>query len=458
MDRQGYYSKHASLALIAQRFQAMGIWPMIDEEVMIKQKVLQHTPMDKLLDGFITMLMGGRGLVEINTRLRCDVAIQRAFGRSGCADQSTVSDTLDECTLTNVQEMRRAMTRILHQHSAAVAAVAAVEACHTTAQTMGHPMMGQVLRVMDVDTVGLPAGRQGEGVTKGYFSGRRNQYGRQLGRVLATAHDEILVERLYTGKRQLEHSLVDLVLAAEELLGLTENQRENTVLRVDAGGGSDANINRLLDRGYHLVIKAHNWQRADKLAVSVVEWQRDPKETHREVGWVTQPHDYVRTTRQLMVRTLTPKGKLRHRLLISSLSDEQLCACFSLDLPNGTPWPLLYAYDLRGGGIETQNRCDRQGLGLGQRNKHRFAAQEMLILLGQVAHNFLIWMRNELARVDSHFTSFGLKRMVRDVLAIDGLVWIDSQGTVIDIELNPHHPLTASLNAAFARSLSQPYV
>src|SRR5438552_17164991 len=93
---------------------------MICEEVTIRQKVLQHTPLDKLLDCFITMLMGGRGLVEINTRLHCDVAVQRAFGRWSCADQSTVSDTLNVCTTTQVLQLRRAIERLLRQHSLTV--------------------------------------------------------------------------------------------------------------------------------------------------------------------------------------------------------------------------------------------------------------------------------------------------------------------------------------------------
>jgi hypothetical protein len=438
METQVIYSKHASLVLMARRFEAMQVWPVICEEVTIPQKVVQHTPLDKLLDCFLTMLMGGHGLVEINSRLHNEVAVQRAFGRSSCAEQSTVSDTFDACTPTQVLQLRRAIERLLRQLSWAVQ----------------HPPVPW--RVLDIDMLGLRAGRRGEGVTKGYFSGGRDQYGRQLGRVLATASDEILVERLYVGKRQLEQSLVELVLAAESLLGLSENQRENTVLRVDAGGGTDDNLRQVLSRGYQVVTKAHSWQRAERLARSVREWQRDPKTGQRDIGWVTvtQPQPYGRDTRQLVVRTVTPKGQVRHRVLITTLSDEQLCTAFALAVPVGTPWPLLYAYDLRGGGLETQNRCDRQGLGLGSRTKQSFAAQEMLILLGQVAHNFVIWMRNELARVDSHLAAYGLKRMVRDVLAIDGHVRIDSEGHVVGVELNGDNRLAAPVNAAF----NQPYV
>lgn len=438
METESQYSKHASLALIGRRFETLKLWAVVQEEVTIKQKVVQYEPLDKLLDCLINILAGGRGLIEINTRVRSDQALQRAFGRSGCAEQSTVSQTLDACTSANVRQMRTAMKRVVQQHG----------------QVMQHPAKEWLL--LDVDTVGLVAGEQGEEVSKGYFSGGRDQRGRQLGRVLATGYDEVIVERLYAGTRQLEHSLLDLVAAAEDALHLGDADRaddlENIVWRIDAGGGTDDNINPLLRRGYQVLTKAHNWRRAVKLAASVQHWECDPKTAQRDVGWVTSPHAYVRPTRQLVIRTVTKKGKIRYRVLICSLSDEQLCECFKLDVADvasGTPWPLLYAYDLRGGGIETQNRCDKQGLGLGHRNKRSFAAQEMLVLLGQLAHLFLIWMRNELALSDPHFAHYGLKRMVRDVCAIDGIVHFDRDRNVIRVDLNSQHPLSAAVSTAF---------
>jgi hypothetical protein len=57
----------------------------------------------------------------------------------------------------------------------------------------------------------------------------------------------------------------------------------------------------------------------------------------------------------------------------------------------------LHAYDLRSGGIETQNRGEKQGFGLSHRNKHLFEAQETLILLAQIAHNIVTWTCNESA-------------------------------------------------------------
>jgi len=75
------------------------------------------------------------------------------------------------------------------------------------------------------------AGRQGQGVTKGFFSGKKNRRGRQLGRVAVTLYDEIVVEHLYSGKTQLERSLQPLVAAAEEMLDLDKARRQQTIQR-----------------------------------------------------------------------------------------------------------------------------------------------------------------------------------------------------------------------------------
>ena len=93
-----------------------------------------------------------------------------------------------------------------------------------------------------VDLTGLTAGATAEAATKGDFASRSRLRGRQLGRVLATTYAEVLVEQLYAGKRQLEQGFQPLVSAAA-VLQLTETRRKRKLLRVDGGGGSDANLN-----------------------------------------------------------------------------------------------------------------------------------------------------------------------------------------------------------------------
>lgn len=164
MGESAEFTARASLSALGLKFQHLQVWSVVSEHVHIKQKVRQHTPLDKLLDCFINILAGGTGLVEINTHVRPDRVIQRAFGRVTCAEQSTISDTLNACTAENVVQLRGAMQAILRHHS-----------------RCAHHDYSARWQLFDVDVTGMPAGRQGEGVTKGYFAKQKNRRGRQLG-------------------------------------------------------------------------------------------------------------------------------------------------------------------------------------------------------------------------------------------------------------------------------------
>jgi hypothetical protein len=437
MDTSVVYSSHASLALVGLHFQHMNLWTTVRQFVQIKQKVHQHDPLDKLLDCFINILAGGRGLNEINLRVRPDVALQVAFGRGQCAEQSTISRTLNACTADTVAQLRQANETLLRQYG-----------CSFQHDYQHRPQL------LDIDLTGLIAGRLGEGVTKGYFAHQRNARGRQLGRVLATYYDELLVDQLYPGCHQLHQGLAALMTQAEQTLNLSEKQRENTIVRIDGGGGSDPEIEWLLRRHYHILLKVKNWNRAQSLAASVTEWVPDTKVADRMLGWVGEPHVYSRTTRQLAIRTPKAKGGYHYQTLVLTVPDAMLFELGHHTMP-AQPSPAdvlrasMHAYDQRDGGLETHNRGDKQGLGINHRNKQCFAAQEILILLAQLAHNFLIWMRDTLGHVDEHFRTFGLQRLVRDVLQIDGWVTLTPEGVIQTISLNQRNPLAATVQQAF---------
>jgi hypothetical protein len=208
-----------------------------------------------------------------------------------------------------------------------------------------------------------------------------------------------------------------------------------------------------LGRRYQILLKVKNWNRAHKLAASVTDWVPDFKVADRALGWVNEPHPYLRPTRQLAIRTPKVKGGYHYQVIVFTLPDPVLFALGQLPMPgNPSSAELLrasiHAYDQRDGGLETHNRGDKQGLGINHRNKQRFVAQEILILLAQLAHNFLIWMRATLGRVDDHFATFGLQRFVRDVLHIDGWVTLTSDGVIQNISLNQRHPFAATVQQA----------
>jgi hypothetical protein len=82
------YTPRATLAAIRLKIRSLKLLDALAQHVHIRQKTIKHTPIEKLTDAFIAILSGAHGLCEVNTRVRCDAALQRAFGRTACAEQS----------------------------------------------------------------------------------------------------------------------------------------------------------------------------------------------------------------------------------------------------------------------------------------------------------------------------------------------------------------------------------
>lgn len=437
------FSTHAGLAALGQHWQALGIWAVVEAQVHIPQKVLRHKPTDKLLDGLISLLAGGHGLVDVNRRLRPDRGLQRAFGRSSCADQSTISDTFNACRPANVDQLRQALQQLLRDHGRAYR----------------HDYQAG-WQVLDVDLTGLPCGRGAEGATKGYFAGQKNRRGRQLGRVLATTYDEIVFEQLYAGSQQLEKSLPALISGAEAALALSPAQRARTLVRVDGGGGTETDINWLLARDYGVLAKVHNWKRAQKLAASVSEWRPDPQAPERQVGWVTAPHAYAKPTQQVALRWPHPHKpeSWQYAVLLCNLPDSTL---FSLarQTPPAEPdraqrlGAIVTAYDLRGGGVETANRASKDGLHIHKRNKRHFVAQQMLLMLAELAYNLLTWLRPVLATAHAR-PALGVKRLLLEVLAIPGRIAWNEHAQLLRIKLHRDYPWASTLHTALRDPLA----
>jgi hypothetical protein len=291
--------------------------------------------------------------------------------------------------------------------------------------------------------------------TKGYFANARKRRGRQLGRVLASRYGEVVVDQLFGGTTQLTTALRPLLEGAEQVLELDAAKRQRTILRVDAGGGSLDDINWVLARGYQIHTKDFSTVRAARVAASVSEWLDDPAIPGRQVGWVELPAtEYVREVRRIAVRWRKKNGQWGIAVIISTLTPhtviEQTHQPVAQVLSHQAVL-LAYVrfYDQRGGGVETAIKEDKQGLGLTKRNKKRFAAQQMLMLLGVLAHNVLVWARGWLAPHEPKLRRYGLKRMVRDILHMSGRVVRNTQGRIVQIILNQAAPLVRGL----ARSL-----
>ena len=351
-NQRQHFTGCASLAAIGVKLNQLKLFDPIRTTVHIKQKTIKHTPADKLYDAFISLLAGAHGLVEINTRLRTDAALQHAFGRERCAEQSVVQQTLDACTQENVKQMQQALDLIYRQHS----------------RGYRHDYQAGC-QLVDVDMSGLPCGPKAAFATKGYFAGQYHRRGRQVGRVLATLYEEVVVDRLFAGNVQLVKALQPLVEAAETTLQLDATKRARTIIRLDAGGGTLDDLNWLLARGYLLMAKEYSGRRVLRLAKTVTEWIQDPVWPERSFGWVTEPPTgYVRPVQRIAVRCRRQDGTFAYGVLVCWLSAEQVPTVLGRPSSQAAdPVAVLLAYvtfyDQRGGGIETSFKGDKQGLG-----------------------------------------------------------------------------------------------
>jgi hypothetical protein len=92
-------------------------------------------------------------------------------------------------------------------------------------------------------------------------------------------------------------------------------------------------------------------------------------------------------------------------------------------------------YDKRGGAIEIEIKEDKQGFGLTKRNKKRYYAQQMIVLLSALAHNVVVWSREWLSEV-LKIKRYGVLRMVRDVFHVCGFVELGAKNAIKRIVLS----------------------
>ena len=84
----------ASLCAFGEYLRRHCFFAPVREQVQIPQKTVRYRPTDKLLDGLLGMLCGAKTIFQSNSTIRLDPAVQRAFGRTGCAEQSAIARTL----------------------------------------------------------------------------------------------------------------------------------------------------------------------------------------------------------------------------------------------------------------------------------------------------------------------------------------------------------------------------
>jgi len=452
-------SNHASLCALAPVIKDKNVFEPIHTNVNIPQKKILYSPTDKLVFLTLGIMSGIQSVYDINYKLRIDKALLKAFGYKKCADQSVIQETLNAVSEENIQQMESALDEIFKHNNLTKPLI-------EKAQSENRQI------TIDIDLSGQIASKNAEQSTKGYFSGEKNAYGRQLARVLIPDTQEIVAESLYSGNTvSWKHDVFKTMIKKMEImLSIQSKKQRNSIrLRLDSGFGTDKNINYALWRGYHLLAKMRCSKRARKLSKSVTQWidiPNDSENNPRQAGLVNQSHRYGKRTRQIAIKKKTKKGYTYSVIVTTDFETDILI--------------IVSDYDARGGKPESSFCQDSQGLSSIKRRKHSFLAQQILMLLNQLAHNMILWIKHWLTEslltmsdVSSNESSLsesqpceqsliiksvkerGMKRFVHQLLSISGSVVLKGQ-KVCSVVFNPSYPLIKRIIIAF-RTLLKPY-
>src|SRR5919108_2296014 len=280
----------ASLCALGEYLRRHCFFAPVREQVQIRQKTVRYRPIDKLLDALGGILCGAKTIAQNTVTIRTDRAVQRAFGRTGCAEQSTIARPLRACTAANVAQLEQVSWYYLKRYG----------------QTPHHRFAERLLWV-DVDLTPLPIGAKAEGSERTWMGRNRSKTGRKILRITASPYREILHETLLRGNASAVPALKTALGEVETRLGWTWERRQRIVLRLDGGFGTTEVLNWLLSRGYQVVAKISHSGRVRKLRQAVGPWQ-PTSSPGREIAAVLQPHRFCRTTRQWVIRTPKDKG------------------------------------------------------------------------------------------------------------------------------------------------------
>jgi len=151
-----HVTRFAPLVALGYWTREHDLWAPIFSRLRFEQSIHIKHPEEALLDLWVSMHAGCRSVSHVNTQIRPDLALAQAWGRARFHEQSTLARVLDKCQPEHVEQLRAGVDMVYQW----------------IGQAPHHAWSTEPLTI-DIDLTGLPAGRQAEGSTTGYFSGKR---------------------------------------------------------------------------------------------------------------------------------------------------------------------------------------------------------------------------------------------------------------------------------------------
>ena len=154
-------TSRASLCALGEYLKRHCFFAPLQEQVQVPQKTVRYRPIEKVLDGLLGILCGAKTLSQSNITIRVDPAVQRACGRTGCAEQSTIARTLQASTAETVDHLSRVSWYYRKRYG----------------QTPHHRFAERLLWV-DMDVTPRPIGAKAEGSARTWMGRNRSKTGR----------------------------------------------------------------------------------------------------------------------------------------------------------------------------------------------------------------------------------------------------------------------------------------
>ena len=410
----------ASLCALGEYLRRHCFFAPVREQVQIRQKMVRYRPIDKLRDALSGILCGAKTIAQNNGTIRTDRAVQRALGRTGCAEQSTIARTLRACTAETVGQFQKVSWYYLKRYG----------------MTPHHRFHDAPLWVAS-DLPPMPIGAKAEGSERTWMGRNRRKTGRKTLRITASPYREILHETLLRGKETAVPAVQAAILEVETYLGWSRERRAPIVLRLDGGFGTTAVLNWLLSRGYQVVAKLSNHGRVQKWRQAIGPWQ-PTSSPGRDMAASVRPHRFCRTTHQGVMRPPPEKGGYHDAVLLTTVL--ALAPTVLADASEGRAM------------IEATFCQDTQALGLVKRRQHTWEAQQMVLRLARLAPHLLLWSKRWLSRVPAtrwRFEGYGLGRLLQEGTTVPGVIrW--RHGWMVRVHFDPLHPLAEALQQGFA--------
>lgn len=214
-NRQGmkFATRHAFLVLTGFVAAALGLRPVLESGLKIKQKVYQHSPVDKVLQALVGILGGCRFMKDLNqaaSPVSKDRSVSRAWGQKAFAHFSTVCRTLRAFTAEDVRTLADLLGSITKRRLEPI-----------LSKLAGPDGLGLI--VIDVDLSGQKV--RGEttqytGTAFGYIQGQLARGYQIAAAFLHTGADRFAVAgQLKPGNARCAACLLELIPSIEAVVG-----------------------------------------------------------------------------------------------------------------------------------------------------------------------------------------------------------------------------------------------